>query len=138
VLAATAIPGLLPSVRWGNRRLVDGGVVNNTPISHAVDLGAERVYVLPTASASRALDRPPHGALQAAIHGITLLIDSQVRAGIADYAGKVELIVLPAPNPHHVQPIDFGHSRSLIEGALAATRTFLAAGSGAHLSTRAA
>jgi NTE family protein len=25
-----------------------GGVVNNTPISHAVELGAERIYVLPT------------------------------------------------------------------------------------------
>ncbi len=29
----------------GDRRLVDGGVVNSTPISHAVELGAERIYV---------------------------------------------------------------------------------------------
>jgi len=42
LLAAVAIPGILPAVRWGKRRLVDGGVVNNTPISHAVELGAER------------------------------------------------------------------------------------------------
>jgi NTE family protein len=126
VLAAAAIPGLLPSVRWGDRRLVDGGVVNNTPISHAIELGAERVYVLPTADASRALEKLPRGAFDAAIHGITLLIDSQIRADVARYAGKIELLVLPAPNPYRVQPTDFRHASSLIEGALAATRHFLA------------
>ena len=48
LLAAAAIPGLLPPVEWGGRLLVDGGVVDNTPISHAVALGAERIYVLST------------------------------------------------------------------------------------------
>jgi len=126
LLAAAAIPGLLPPVVRGNRRLVDGGVVNNTPISHAVDLGAERVYVLPTSGASRAFGKRPRGALEAAIDAITLMIDSQHRADLARYAGKVELIVLPAPNPHHVQPTNFDHTQSLIEGALIAARTFLA------------
>ena len=126
VLAAAAIPGLLPSVRWGLRRLIDGGVVNNTPISHAVQLGAERVYVLPTASSARALDKPPRGVLEAAVHGITLMIESQKRAGIAEYADQAELVVMPAPNPHHVQPVDFRHTQSLIDGALAAAREFLA------------
>ena len=126
VLAAAAVPGLLPIVRWGRRRLVDGGVVNNTPISHAIKLGAERVYVLPTGSASRALEKPPRGALDAAIHGVTLLIHAQLRADIARYGAEAELIVLPAPNPHHVLPTDFAHSQALIEGALAAARSFLA------------
>jgi NTE family protein len=126
VLAAVAVPGLLPSVRWGERRLVDGGVVNNTPISHAVELGAERVYVLPTHNGSHALPAPPRGAFDAAIHGITLLIASQLRADIARYSGKVELIVLPAPNTRHVQATAFNHSTSLIEDALAAARNFLA------------
>jgi len=125
LLAAVAIPGILPAVRWGERRLVDGGVVNNTPISHAVELGAERVYVLPTQDGSRALTKPRRGALDAAIHGIALLIDSQLRADIARYSSRVELIVLPAPNPRHVLPTDFRQSRSLIGDALAATRSFL-------------
>lgn len=126
VLAAVAVPGLLPPVRWGERRLVDAGVVNNTPISHAVALGAERIYVLPTHDGSRALPSPSHGALDAALNGITLLIDSQLRADIARYAGSVDLIVLPAPNPGHVLPTDFHRSKSLIDGAFAATRSFLA------------
>jgi predicted acylesterase/phospholipase RssA len=49
VLAAAAIPGVFPPVPSGDRLLVDGGVRNNTPISHAIELGAERIYVLPTA-----------------------------------------------------------------------------------------
>jgi predicted acylesterase/phospholipase RssA len=35
-------------VRSASRRLIDGGVVNGTPISRAVELGAERISILPT------------------------------------------------------------------------------------------
>src|SRR5262249_45098324 len=48
VLASAAIPGVLPPVEWEGRLLMDGGVVDNTPISHALALGAAAVYVLPT------------------------------------------------------------------------------------------
>ena len=48
IAASAAIPGVFPPVAIGEQRLIDGGVVNNTPISHAVELGAERVYILPT------------------------------------------------------------------------------------------
>src|ERR687897_568361 len=48
VLASAAIPGVLPAIEWEGRPLVDGGVVNNTPLSHATALGARQVYVLPT------------------------------------------------------------------------------------------
>jgi predicted acylesterase/phospholipase RssA len=34
--------------RSASRRLIDGGVVNDTPISHAVELGAEPISILPT------------------------------------------------------------------------------------------
>ena len=40
VLASAAIPGVLPAVEWEGRLLIDGGVVNNTPLSHAIALGA--------------------------------------------------------------------------------------------------
>jgi NTE family protein len=59
ILASTAIPGVLPSVEWEGRELMDGGVANNTPISHAVELGARRIYVLSTSSRRRL--RAPSG-----------------------------------------------------------------------------
>src|SRR3954471_11926700 len=60
VLGSAALPGVLPPVPWEDRMLIDGGVANSTPISHAIELGAERVYVLPTGHAC-ALEEPPAG-----------------------------------------------------------------------------
>jgi NTE family protein len=126
VLAAASIPGVLPPVRWGQRLLVDGGVVNNTPISHAVELGAERVYVLPTGDpSSRGLHEPPRGALDAAVHAFALLADARLSSDLAHYSREVELIVLPAANPHHVQPTDFDHADQLIAAALRTARDLL-------------
>src|SRR5687767_4963674 len=48
IMASAAIPGVLPPVERDGRVLVDGGVMNNTPITHAVDLGADEFFVLPT------------------------------------------------------------------------------------------
>jgi NTE family protein len=126
VLAAAAIPGVLPPVRWDERLLVDGGVVNNTPISHAVELGAERIYVLPTEDpTARGLSLPPRGALDAAVHAFTLLVSARLEADLARYADAAELIVLPAANPEHVQPTDFDHADMLIGTALHAARAAL-------------
>jgi NTE family protein len=133
VLAAAAIPGVLPPVRHGDHLLVDGGVVNNTPISHALELGAERIYVLPTDDRrARSLPAGPRGALDAAVHAFALLVGARLQADLARYATRAELIVLPATNPNHVQPTDFGHSSRLIGQALAAARTALAARPGAE------
>jgi NTE family protein len=127
VLAAAAIPGVLPPVPRGNRLLVDGGVVNNTPISHAIELGAERIYILPTDDPeARALPLAPRGALDAAVHAFTLLVGARLQPDLARYATTAELIVLPAANPYHVQPTDFDHAERLIGAALAAARTTLA------------
>jgi NTE family protein len=128
VLAAAAIPGVLPPVRHGDRLLVDGGVVNNTPISHAVELGAERIYVLATDDPlARALAVAPRGALDAAVHAFTLLVGARLEAELARYATAAELILLPGANPQRVQPTDFDHAGRLIGAALTAARAALAA-----------
>lgn len=46
VLASSAIPALLPPVKVGEDLMIDGGVVNNVPISRALAAGARRIYVL--------------------------------------------------------------------------------------------
>lgn len=72
VLASAATPAIVPPVRWEDRKLMDGGVADNTPISHAIELGAEVIYVLPTGHACALLE-PPRGALALALHAISLL-----------------------------------------------------------------
>jgi NTE family protein len=105
--------------------LVDGGVAKHTPISHAVDLGADRIYVLPTSAGPGDLEQPHRGAIDAAVHAVSLLLDGRLAADVARYAGEVELIVLPALNRRRVQPTDFGQARVLIEDAFAASRSAL-------------
>src|SRR4051794_16945023 len=125
--ASASIPGVFPPVVMGDQLLIDGGVVNNTPISHAVALGAERVYVLPTQTGPRRIDGSPAGAIDAAIHAPTPLVDSRFAADVARFAQEVELIVLPAPNAHRVQPTDFEHAGRLMAEALTACREVFAA-----------
>ena len=126
VLAASAIPGVLAPVRWGDRLLADGGVVNNTPISHAIELGADRIYVLPTDDPfARGLSVAPRGALDAAVHSFTLTIGARLEADLDRYARLAELIMLPAANPSHVRPTDFAHADRLIGAALEAGRAAL-------------
>jgi NTE family protein len=126
IAAASALPGIFPPVLIGERCLIDGGVVNNTPISHAVELGAERIYVLPTQERWNPLGRAPRGALDTAIYGLGVLVEGRLNADIARYSSESELIVLPAPNPQQVQPTDFDHASHLIAAARADSRTLLA------------
>ena len=126
IVAACSIPGIFPPVAIGERLLVDGGVVNNTPIRHAVELGAERVYVLPTQEPRYVQPAQPRTALDAAIYGIGLLVGSRLEADIFRYRSEVELIVLPAANTQHVQPTDFEQSSRLASEAHAAGRDVLA------------
>lgn len=126
VLAAAAIPGVLPAVRDGARVLVDGGVVNNTPISHAIELGARRIYTLESYDPlQRGLLTAPHGALDAAVHAFTLLIAARDKVNLDLYAPAAELTVLPAANPEHVLPTDFTHADELIHHGLLAARQAL-------------
>jgi NTE family protein len=125
IVAACSIPGILPPVAVGDKLLIDGGVVNNTPIAQAVELGAERIYVLPTQAPSRTQLNPPRTALDAAIYGLSLLVGNRLDADIARYGRDAELIVLPAANSEQVQPTDFEHSRRLSADAHAATREAL-------------
>jgi NTE family protein len=127
ITASASIPGVFPPVAMGDQLLIDGGVANNTPISHAVALGAERVYVLPAQTGPRRAGEPPAGALDAAIHALTLLVDARFAADVARYSDEVELVVLPAPNARCVQPTDFEHASRLTGEALAACRKLLSA-----------
>lgn len=128
VLATAAIPGLLPPVILGHRLLADGGVSNNTPISHAIELGAERIYVLPTENPGvHPLPRPPRGAPDAAVNALTQLFGVRLQADLARYATAAEMIVLPAANPQHVPLTSFTHTGELIEQALTEARTTLGA-----------
>ncbi len=57
LLASSAIPGIFAPVRFGDRWLIDGSLSTSSPATEALDLGADEIYVLTTATAPRL--RPP-------------------------------------------------------------------------------
>jgi NTE family protein len=103
---------------------MDGGVANNTPISHAVALGAREIYVLPTGHAC-ALEQAPGSALGMALHALSLLTHSRLVTDIELHRDRARLIVLPPPCPLAVAPIDFGHARELMDRSAHDARAFL-------------
>jgi NTE family protein len=124
VLASTAIPGLLPAVLRAGRVLVDGGLANNTAISQAIALGAERVFVLPTGVAC-ALTSAPANPFASAVQALSFLTQQRLIHDVTAFAGHAELHVLPPLCPLGVSPADFGHARELTERARQATGTWL-------------
>jgi NTE family protein len=114
VLASAAIPGVLPPVDWHGRPLIDGGVTNNVPLTHAVELGAKQIYVLSAGPACE-LDGPPRGALATLLYATGLLIGHRTIADLAAARPDVEVFILPPPCPLTILPTDFGHARELIE-----------------------
>jgi NTE family protein len=124
ILASAAIPGIFPAVRWGSRLLADGGIVNNTPISHAVELGADQIVVLPALCAER-LTRPPRGVLGATMTAVARTISRRFEEDLTRYADAAELIILPSPATGGVLPTDFSRAEELIAEGLRTARAVL-------------
>jgi NTE family protein len=124
VMASAAIPSVFPPVEFEGRLLMDGGVSNNTPISHAIELGADEIYVLPTGIACD-LTTAPRGALAMLLHALVVLTQQRLHLEIELYRGRAHLVVLPPPCPQPVQPIDFSHGAELIKQAREDGRAFL-------------
>lgn len=124
VLASASIPAVLPAVEIDGRLLFDGGVADNTPISQAVALGADRVVVLP-AGVACALEAPPRSALATAVHALTLLIEQRLVHDVATYHDHVELVVLPPLCPLAVSSLDFRRAGALIDRARTASHRWL-------------
>jgi NTE family protein len=124
VLASAAIPGVFAPVELGGRELVDGGVSNNAPIADAIELGAERVYVLPTGNTCD-LPAAPHGALAMLVHAMSLLVMRRLLVEVEALRDRAELIVLPPPCPQPITAIDFSHAQELIQRGYESSRDYL-------------
>ena len=131
VMASAAIPGVFPPVRIDGEVYIDGSVANNTPISAAHDLGAERILVLPTGYSCE-MKRPPSSALAMALHGVNLLIARQLVIDVERFTDKTQIRVVPPLCPVATHPFDFSNADELIARATNTTRAWLARGGLEH------
>jgi len=116
IVASATVPGVLPPVTVNGRTLMDGGVVNNTPISNAIDAGATLIYVLPTGYACD-LQHVPRSAIGMTLQAISLLVQQRLITDVHEFQDRVDLRVLPPLCPLNVSPADFSHASELIDRA---------------------
>lgn len=126
ILASSAIPGVFRPITFDDRLLMDGGVVNNTPISHAVALGADTVWVLATGYHCTLSERP-RSPLALGLHALNLAIHDRLARDIDAYAETVDLRVVPPLCPVDVGFADFDKGAELIERARGHTEQWLQA-----------
>ncbi|HEY8813751.1 MAG TPA: patatin-like phospholipase family protein, partial [Candidatus Dormibacteraeota bacterium] len=120
LLASTAIPGVFPPVTIGRRDLVDGGVANHTPIAAAIELGAERVVVLPIGYPW--VRNQPSNALGMALHALARFVEQRLEAEAHAYRHAADIVVLPSVDALAVSPADFSHTQDLIRLAYRSSR----------------
>ncbi|GAC1408792.1 MAG: patatin-like phospholipase family protein [Actinomycetota bacterium] len=124
ILASTALPGVYPPVAIDGHLYVDGGVVNNVPISRAAELGARRIYVLTCGAPSqrsRPINRPIDVLIQSFAHARTV----RVQLDIERYGKQAEIIMLPVLDNGFVRYNDPTHSPILMKRSYETTREFL-------------
>ncbi|MFZ0667881.1 MAG: patatin-like phospholipase family protein [Acidimicrobiales bacterium] len=125
LLASAAIPGVFPPVSVAGRLLVDGGVLANVPVSQAVELGANRLYVLP--AMSEEVSDVSGGAIDLMQRSIMVATSALSRGDLLKVADLAELYMLPVPSTAQRSIFDFSDTSALIEDAYLSTTTWLSA-----------
>jgi NTE family protein len=114
LLASTALPGVFPIVHHDGRRLVDGGVVDNVPLSHALAGPIDRVFVLNVSSnMSERIQRSP---LDVVMTSFTHARSQRYELELRFVPPEIEVITLPRP-PDPRDLFDFSGARELIDAA---------------------
>jgi NTE family protein len=120
ILASSAIPSVYPAVEIDGVRYLDGAIVNDIPISRALDLGATTIYVLHVGS----FDRPrpePKRPLDVAVQAYWIARRHRFQRDLASLPDDVEAIVLPTGAPPRIPFNDFTHSETLMSNAYKAS-----------------
>jgi NTE family protein len=114
LLASTALPGVFPIVHHDGRRLVDGGVVDNVPLSHALAGPVDRVFVLNVSSGGS--DRVERSPLDVVMTSFSHARSQRFELERRHVPPGIEVVVLPRP-PDVRDLFDFGGARQLIDAA---------------------
>jgi len=123
IMASAAVPALLPPVEIDGEPFIDGGVVDNVPISRAIADGATQVYVLLSGPLG-APPPPPRRPVEGVLSALRIAVEARLSRDLELVPPGVEITLL---GPDAVRPSgyrDFSATAELI----AAGRSGAAAG----------
>jgi NTE family protein len=114
LLASAALPGVFPVVHHDGRRLVDGGVVNNVPLWHALSGPIDRVFILNvSAGAGEKVERSP---LDVVMTSFTHARSQRYELELRHVPPEIEVVELPRPRDTR-DLFDFTGARELMDEA---------------------
>jgi NTE family protein len=129
ILASSALPAVYPPVEIEGIKYLDGAIVNDVPVSRAVALGADRIFVLHVGSWDR--PRPePKRPIDMAMYAYWLARRSRFQRDLASIPANIEVLVLPPGATPLIRYNDFGHSDEMIATSYEASAAFLDAKDG--------
>lgn len=98
VLASSAVPALFPPVEIDGEHFYDGGLVDPVPLGHAVELGADVVYVLQVGRIESPL-RPPERLYESALISFEITRRYRFATTMRNLPEGVEVHLLPTGSP---------------------------------------
>lgn len=127
VMASTALPGIFPPHRIGERWYLDGAISEQLPLKVALDAGASTIYVMAVNVPSPPPDR--RSPLAVLRHAITILLFPRVRLDALDLPGEhpsLRIVQVPSVRTQ-VSLWDMSRHDELIATAYECTKEFLEA-----------
>jgi NTE family protein len=125
VMASTALPGIFPPYRIGDRLFLDGAISDQLPLKVALESGADTIYVMAASVPSPPPDR--RSPLAILRHSVTILLFPRIRLDALDLPGEhptLRIIQVPSVKTQ-ISLWDMSRHSELIATAYETTRQFL-------------
>ncbi|NNN21420.1 MAG: patatin-like phospholipase family protein [Acidimicrobiales bacterium] len=114
LLASAALPGIFPSISMNGQHLIDGGVLNDAPISVAIASGMKNIYLLSCSTVEpqrHNFSRP----IEAMLYAFGLSVSSRLRRELGSLPPEIEVTVIEYPGPYGLDWRDFSQSKKMID-----------------------
>lgn len=127
LLASTAIPPFFAPYPYQNELLLDGALVANLPISHAIERGARTIYTLEIADDMGGAKRP--GLIYTLTSSLNAMLNRQHeqerRAVALAHARGITIHDIKLTSGQNLAYNDFGHSAELVAAGRRAALAYL-------------
>jgi NTE family protein len=118
ILASAALPSLLPPVRIDGEVFIDGGVVDNVPISRAIEHGCGRIFVLLCGPLHYA-PVPPRRPVEAVLTAFFIAVHARFARERESVPPGVEVVVFSVGSEPISRYDDFSATESLLSAGQA-------------------